>query len=57
MGRPQQVINEIIRGKKALTPETALGLERVLGVSAGTWVRLEGDYRLKLARRKLAAVS
>ncbi len=30
MGRPPQVVNEIIRGKKAVTPETALELEAVL---------------------------
>ena len=50
MGRPQQAINEIIRGRKALTAETALDLERVLGTPASVWVRLEGDYRLALAK-------
>lgn len=54
MGRPAQAINEIIRGKKALTAETALQLERVLGIPAYLWVRLEGEYRLALARRQLA---
>ena len=57
MGRPIQTMNEIIRGKRALTAETALDLERVLGIEAGLWVRLEGDYRLALARQKVAQVS
>ena len=57
MGRPVQTINEVIRGKRTLTAETALDLERVLGIEAGLWVRLEGDYRLALARQKLARVS
>ena len=57
MGRPIQSINEVIRGKRALTPETALDLERVLGIEAGLWVRLEGDYRLALARQRLSQVS
>lgn len=57
MGRPVQSINEIIRGKRALTAATALDLERVLGIEAGLWVRLEGDYRLALARRKLSRAS
>ncbi|MCX6024352.1 MAG: HigA family addiction module antitoxin [Chloroflexi bacterium] len=52
MGRPPQAINEIIQGKKALTAETALGLERVLGIPAYLWVRLEGQYRLALARQR-----
>ena len=51
MGRPAQVINEIISGKKAITAETALQLERVLGTDATTWVRLEADYQLRKARR------
>jgi addiction module HigA family antidote len=51
-GRPKKTINEIIRGKAAITPETALQLERVLGpeVSAGYWTRLEANYRATLAR-------
>ena len=31
-GRPKKTINEIINGKAAITPETALQFERVLGV-------------------------
>ena len=50
MGRPQQAVNEIIRGVKAITAETALQLEQALGIRAETWVRLEGNYRLTLAR-------
>ena len=54
MGRPAQTINEIVRGKKELTAETALQLENVLGISAAFWVRMEAQYRLSLARRKVA---
>jgi addiction module HigA family antidote len=50
MGRPAQVVNEIIRGKKQITAETALDLERALGISAGFWVRLQADYDLVKAR-------
>lgn len=57
MGRPVQSVNEIVRGKRALTPQTALDLERALGIEANLWVRLEGDYRLALARRKIAQAS
>ncbi len=49
-GRPVQVISEIIQGKKEITPETALALERVLGVPAYVWIRLEADYRTVKAR-------
>lgn len=48
-GRPKKTINEIIRGKAAITPETARQLERVLGVPANFWNNLEWNYREKLA--------
>lgn len=49
MGRPLKTINEIIQGKTAIQPETALQLERVLGISAGFWMEREKNYRLELA--------
>lgn len=50
MGRPTQVINEIIRGKKNITPETANGLERVLNVPATFWMNLQFRHDLTLAK-------
>ncbi len=47
--RPPQVINKIIRGKKAITAETALELERVLGPSARFWMNLQTTYDLTRA--------
>ena len=49
MGRPIKTINEIIMGKSAITPETALQLERVIGPSADFWLKYEQSYRLDLA--------
>lgn len=49
-GRPKKTINEIIKGKAALTPETALQLERVLGIPARFWNSREQQYRETLAR-------
>lgn len=50
-GRPRKTINEIIKGKAAITPETALQLERVLGVPASFWNTREAHYREALAKR------
>jgi HTH-type transcriptional regulator/antitoxin HigA len=50
MGRPVQAVNEIVRGKKAITAATALDLEDALGVSALFWLRLEAAYQLNRAR-------
>ena len=49
-GRPVTALNEIIKGKKAITPETALELERVLGTPAYIWLNLERDYQFNKAR-------
>jgi HTH-type transcriptional regulator/antitoxin HigA len=41
MGRPLKTINEIVKGKASITAETAIQLERALGVSAKLWNALE----------------
>src|SRR5258708_22036124 len=51
-GRPQKTINEIVKGKAAITPDTALQLERALGISAKTWNGLEANYQLQLAEQR-----
>lgn len=51
-GRPKKTINEIIKGKAALTPETAIQLERVLGTPASFWNNREQNYRDWLARQE-----
>lgn len=50
-GRPLKTISEIVHGKAAITPETAIQFERVLGVPATLWLALESRYRLDLAKR------
>jgi addiction module HigA family antidote len=49
-GRPGQKISEIINGKKSITYDTALELEKVLGIPAHFWVNLEASYQLSKAR-------
>jgi HTH-type transcriptional regulator/antitoxin HigA len=51
-GRPLKTINEIVKGKAAITAETALQLERVLGVPSSFWNKLERNYREALASIK-----
>lgn len=52
IGRPKKTINEIIKGKAALTPETALQLERALGVPSGFWNNSEFQFREFQAQRQ-----
>jgi len=49
MGRPPQVVSEIVRGRRGISAETALQLETALGTAAHIWVGLDADYRLALA--------
>lgn len=50
MQRPLNAINEIINGKKAITPDTALQLEAVMPeIPARFWLNLETDYQLAKA--------
>ena len=48
LGRPIQAINEIISGKKAVVPATAVELSRAIGTSPEFWLNLESAYRLDL---------
>ena len=50
MGRPHKTINEIIKGKTSITPETAIQLEGVFSVPASFWMNLESNYQVALAR-------
>lgn len=52
-------LNEIIRGKRSVTPDTALRLARVLGMSADFWLGLQQDWDLWRALRseKTAAIA
>ncbi len=52
LGRPQQAVNEIIKGAKQITPETAIELAEAFGTSPDLWNNLEADYRLQLAMQR-----
>ena len=52
MGRPPQVVSEICRGKREITANIALDLERALETPAYIWMNLEAQYQLRLARQR-----
>lgn len=52
LDRPAQVVSEVINGKKNITADTALDLERALGIEAEFWVRAQADYDLSVARQR-----
>jgi HTH-type transcriptional regulator/antitoxin HigA len=52
MNRPAPKLSAIFTGNKAITPDTALQLEKVVGVPAHIWTGLEAEYRLIQARQR-----
>jgi addiction module HigA family antidote len=45
-------LNDIVRGRRGISADTALRLARHLGTSAEFWVRLQADYDLRVARQQ-----
>lgn len=50
IGVPVQRINEIIRRKRGITPETAWLLAQAFGTTPEFWVNLQANYDLASAR-------
>lgn len=46
-------INEIVQGKRAITPDTALRLSRYFGMSERFWLNLQTRYNLEVAKDRL----
>ena len=49
---PPQRLHEIVRGERAISPDTALRLARFFGTSAEFWMTLQSNYDLAVARRQ-----
>lgn len=49
---PANRLYQLIAGKRAMTADTALRLERWLGVEAAFWLNLQKSYELDLALEK-----
>lgn len=50
IGVPPRRINEIVLGKRAVSPDTALRLARYFGTSEEFWLGLQMDFDLEEAR-------
>ena len=49
---PPNRISEIVNGKRAITADTALRLERYFQVEAQFWLNLQSEYDLRIMKRK-----
>lgn len=54
IGVPAPRIAEIVKGRRAITADTALRLSQYFGMSRGFWLGLQKRYELDVAANKLA---
>ncbi len=57
LGWTQTRLNEIIRGKRGITSESALDLADALGTSAKLWMNLQATYDLHAAKQRRSRVA
>jgi addiction module HigA family antidote len=50
---PVARISELVHGRRSITADTALRLEKYFGVPAQFWLNLQSRHDLKVARRDL----
>lgn len=50
IGVPVQRVNELVRGKRGVTPETAWLLAQAFGTTPEFWINLQANYDLASAR-------
>jgi len=48
-GLAQTRLSEIIRGKRSITPDTALRLSKALGLSERFWLNVQNDFDIEQA--------
>ena len=53
LGVPPRRINEIVKGLRGITADTALRLARLFGMDAQFWMNLQARYDLEVAQAKV----
>lgn len=56
LGVTRQTLNDLVNGRRGISPEMALRLDMAFGGGADTWLRLQAAYDLAQARHKAAAL-
>lgn len=55
IGVPPRRINEIVKGRRAVTADTALRLERYFGWPAEVWLNLQAHHDQQLVKESMQA--
>jgi addiction module HigA family antidote len=56
LGVTRQQLYRVINGTSAVTPDMAIRLEKGIGTSADTWLRMQSAYDLAQARPRASSV-
>ena len=56
LGVTRQQLHNVITGRSAVTPEMAFRLEKALGSTADTWLRMQMNYELARIRRRASSI-
>ncbi len=56
LGISRQQLHSVIAGRAGVTPEMALRLEKALGSTADTWLRMQMNYDLAQIRTKASTL-
>ncbi len=56
LGVTRQQLYNVINGKSAVTPEMAVRLEKGIGSTADTWLRMQNAFDLVQVRQNRAAI-
>jgi len=56
LGVTRQQLHNVIAGRSAISPEMAIRLERALGSTADTWLRLQANYDLAQVRANATSI-
>ena len=50
---PRSRVNDIVRGRRAVTPDTAMRFARYFGTTPNFWINLQAQYDLEIAERTI----
>ena len=53
---PRSRVNDIVRGRRAVTADTAMRIARYFGTSANFWMNLQSKYEIEMADRTVRRV-
>jgi antitoxin HigA-1 len=56
IGITRQQLHNLISGRSAITPETAVRLEKALGSTADAWLRMQMNYDLARIRQRASSI-